>query len=348
MSSPQDCDIYARLERIPTVVYWDYANVTTRNESTIAIINPQYGNWYLGIYGFAACSFTATVSTGATCPNDCSHRGTCTGNNGCSCPAGYSGDYCQTRNAPLQNGDTDTGYVKYNAWNYYTYTTDSADNFDISIFQTSSSPSSDCDLYVRAGALPNRFTYDYQDIYTTQNTTLSIEDPGAQTWYIGVFGWSECSYTILTIESGSCPVANCNGHGTCNVDAAVCVCNPGWTGEACEFPVANLFSSTPVNASVQYNGWNYYNFNVDQSSALYIVMKEKSTSGELWLYVAKTFPTIRQYLYSDTQTNTNVHIIAIENDVSETTTYQIGVYSNPFSLPSQTISYSIVAWSPNL
>eukprot|EP01114_Cavostelium_apophysatum_P024090 TRINITY_DN931_c0_g1_i1.p1 TRINITY_DN931_c0_g1~~TRINITY_DN931_c0_g1_i1.p1 ORF type:complete len:605 (-),score=120.61 TRINITY_DN931_c0_g1_i1:72-1886(-) len=339
-----DCDLYVKLNELPTIINWDYANVTTKDSSIIRILDPNPGKWYLGIFAFDACSYQLTVSTGSVCPNECSHRGTSCAGNVCTCQPGYSGDYCNTRTAPLTNGASDVGYVQYSSWNYFTYVTDTADNFVVNIDQSENE--ADCDLYVKQGRLPTRYDYDYQDLTLLENYNLTIVDPGHATWYIGVYGWAECTYTIRTFEDNVCPQA-CNGHGTCTSEGA-CVCDAGWTGVACDSQVNGLQPGNPIDGSVGYNSWQYYSFQVTGSN-FYVLLKEKATTGRLWLYVARSNPTLTSYSWSSTQTNSGLHVIQVELDSEQQgTTFQIGVYANPFTLSGQIINYQLIAWNPSL
>jgi len=95
------------------------------------------------------------------------------------------------------------------------------------------------------------------------------------------------------------------------------------------------------------NQWIFYSIDISDTSSLDILVKETSSQGYIWIYVAKTYPTIRSYLYSDTETNTNIHRISIDFTDDESTTFQIGIYGNPYALPDQTINYQIVAWAPD-
>jgi len=345
MTSDGDCDSYLKLNTIPTLTNWDYANVTYRNVSTIHVVDPTPGYWYFGVFGYKDCTYTVSLDAGAECPNDCSHRGPCNGGNTCNCNPGYSGDYCQTRNAPLTNGAVDSGYVRYNSWNYYTYPTNSEDNLIVTLMETNEYEASDCDLYIKAGQNPTRFLYDYQEIGNNQNTSLSVNDPGQATWYIGVFGWSECSYSITAYESASCSDTSCSGHGAC-LEAGVCSCGDGWTGDDCQFALTEISNGQTITDTVRFNNWNYYNIAIN-SSALYVVLQEQASVGDIWLYVSNSFPTIRQYLYSDVQTNTNTHVISFQNNGQQAISFQIGVYGNPYVLPGQAIPYHLTAWSPN-
>jgi hypothetical protein len=102
--------------------------------------------------------------------------------------------------AALTTGQTVNGYVEENAWNYYNYVTSSMNALTITISQRTAD--ADCDVFVRRGQLPTRFSFDYSDLSQSQTTVVSIPDPGQATWYIGVFGWSDvCIYNITATTS---------------------------------------------------------------------------------------------------------------------------------------------------
>ncbi len=114
---------------------------------------------------------------------------------------------------PLTPDQVVSGYVEFNSWNYYNYNSNSDGNLVIYVNHTDSG--GDCDLYVRAGQTPTRFNYgefitkpfiyivvDYQDLSTATFFTLSINDPGSEQWYIGVYGWTTCDYDIWVDETG--------------------------------------------------------------------------------------------------------------------------------------------------
>jgi hypothetical protein len=102
--------------------------------------------------------------------------------------------------------------------------------------------------------------------------------------------------------------------------------------------------------SLSLNGWAYYSFTATDAGTIHIQMKELSssstTSGLLWLYVSKEFPTLRDYEYSDTKTNSAYHRITIALEDDDAGTYYIGVYGNPYMQQGQTTSFQIVAFAP--
>ncbi len=63
------------------------------------------------------------------------------------------------------------------------------------------------------------------------------------------------------------------------------------------------------------------------------------------VYVAKTVPSLQNYDYSDTA-NSNLHIVTFDMDTDFSTTYQIGIYGNPYSVNYQGgVPFEIVSTS---
>jgi len=351
-TSPGDADLYLRFQQLPTEFQYDYANVTIRDVSTLRIPSPQSGIWYIGIHGFRGCNFTLLLTTAGTCPNECSgtSHGVCIGNS-CSCVSGYSGSYCQTRNTPLIANVPERGYVSVNSWNYYNYQTNSIANFVITITQTTAT--GDCDVYARAGQIPTRVAYDASDVQTAANFSLIIPDPGRAVWYIGIYGWSTCGYIITVTESTSCS-PNCTTHGTCLADGT-CMCNSGWSGDACDQRINTLVNNILKFGQLQgIAEWSYYSFKISSnSSSVHFAVKETNSVGLLWLFVTKgqnSVPSIRNYLYSSTETNTQFHRINIDLDDQPPgveTIFQLGIYANPYVIDERQILYSLIAWSPD-
>jgi len=241
----------------------------------------------------------------------------------------------------MQNGVPDQGYVSASNWNYFRYDSASVANLMISLQTTGG----DCDIYAKSGSIPSRISYDASDVGTRPNFTMTIEDPGIASWYVGIYGWSTCSFTITIYETSSCP-PGCSVNGHCN--AGFCECNPGWSGEACDQRTNVLSNNMPITDSITggRSFWKYYTFSIVNSTSAHFALKEVGTDGWLWLFVGKASPTLREYDFADTETNSGLHKISVSLDQEQSTTFYVGVYANPYSL-SYSISYQLIAWSPN-
>eukprot|EP00178_Gracilaria_changii_P012323 TRINITY_DN34981_c0_g1_i1.p1 TRINITY_DN34981_c0_g1~~TRINITY_DN34981_c0_g1_i1.p1 ORF type:complete len:116 (-),score=11.29 TRINITY_DN34981_c0_g1_i1:50-373(-) len=94
--------------------------------------------------------------------------------------------------------------------------------------------------------------------------------------------------------------------------------------------------------------WNFYTFTVTQPTTyLAFDLKEKTTQGQLWVFVAKgnQAPTLTSYDFANHDTAVSIHRIAQALSSPQTGTWTVGVYSNPFSYPDETVDYSLTAWA---
>ena len=57
----------------------------------------------------------------------------------------------------------------------------------------------DADLYVRRGAQPTTTAYDYRPYLSGNNETVTVNNPTAGTWYIGIRGYA--AYSGLTLDA---------------------------------------------------------------------------------------------------------------------------------------------------
>jgi len=148
-----------------------------------------------------------------TCASNCSLHGNCEGT--CVCFQNFSGDACETMVVPLRVGQSMNGYLESGSWNYYHINASSEQNLIISLH--SPPDGGDCDLLVKKGQNPTISVFDYGNFETTKDSNITVNQPGQSMWYIGIFGWSSCSYTLNTALSGGC---NCL-HGSCNSDGSL-------------------------------------------------------------------------------------------------------------------------------
>lgn len=349
-SSSTDIDLYLRYGATPSLFEFDYRDSGVEQNFRITVTEPRLGLWWIGAYAYAGGVFSIQIpNIVSSCPNQCSgsSHGTCS-SSGCSCKSGFTGSACEEMASALTPGVSVQGYVAADAWNYYHISADSSDNLVLSVNQTSST--ADSDLYIKAGSKPTRISFDYAHFGFEQNYQLILNDPGTDTWWIGVFGYKEATYTLRPTVSTACPGSPpCSGSdkGTCI--NGVCQCKPGYSGPTCSLSDNSISNGQTLSGSIQGGqNWIYYTLAVPQPTTyLAFDLKEKNTNGVLWLFVSKGVqaPSLRVYDYGDHNTGTSVHRIAVPLNSAQSGSWTIGVFSNPFSFPEQTLNYTLSAWA---
>lgn len=344
-----DCDVYVRFNAIPTRVDFDFRNISTATVSLLSLPDVQAGRYFVGVVSFEQTSFTiqATLSAaaGSTCSSNCSGttHGSCS-NGRCRCQSCFEGDYCEIRVCGLQANEVMSGTLEPSAWNYYTFEAQSNNAMVVQMIEPPTG-SVDCDLYVKKDTKPNQLMFDYSDVTLGAGTsTISIPAPMGVYW-IGVFGFQNCSYQ-LHIESGTASdcALNCSGHGVCT--GGICVCNPSWSGDACQVQENSLVSGTAVSGNVTLNHWQYYNF-TSTSYLLSVQLHEHQTTGFIWLFVStEAPPTLAVYDKVDLNFNTAHHSVEIVRDSTQPQLYFVGVYGSPISTTEAQRGFSLVAWQP--
>jgi len=168
------------------------------SQFNLDIAQPATTTYYVGFRAFTGpVSFSFIATQFVQCPSQCSKHGICSQSTAtCSCDIGYSGQYCQTMTSQMILGRSYGGYVAENIWNVYKYQSSTSETLVVSVNQSATVPNSDCDLYIKSGAVPTLTTYDYRDQGFQQRFNLSITNPGIAMWYFGVYGYSACEYTI--------------------------------------------------------------------------------------------------------------------------------------------------------
>jgi len=345
-SNDGDSDLYIAFNRIPQLWDFDFRDATLSKNYQLTIDNAQVGVYYVALYGYKSTQYriAAQYASMDVCGNRCSDHGTCAVRT-CTCRAEFSGSDCELMVPELTQEVWVSGFVRDNSWNYYHIAPNTASNLIVTVNQ---GDTGDCDMYIRAGQNPTRYEFDYRDLSFNSQFDITIENPQGSTWYIGVFGYQECSYRIRAITSASqCPNA-CSRHGTCHNGR--CACNKGWAGEDCSAPLHHLSNGDPrYEDSVSTNGWQYYKFEVGAgASYLMTQVLEYNTTGNVWLYVNHGAPpTLTDHDYSDTKMDKANHVVYFRTyGDSEDLVYYIGVYGDPISEVNHPVRFTIVAYSP--
>jgi len=200
----------------------------------------------------------------------------------------------------------------------------------------------DCDIYVQRDRNPSLLDYVYNDLTTGNVAHLRVDDAGSATWYIGIFGYATCEYTMQVFDSVSCP-GGCGTHGTCNTNGR-CICNNGWVGANCETQSGTFTNgNTLIGQRVAPGEWKYYSIVVQRTSQLNVIVKETESTGLLWVFVsAGQYPTLSSHEEDSTDTATSIHRISLEFTTPRSDTqYFVGVYGSPFSQRDTEFSISI-------
>jgi hypothetical protein len=342
----EDCDLYVRYNQMPSLSEYDYRDTGLDTTVTLKATNANVGLYYIGVYGFKDCTYTITAESKAECPNRCSgtNHGSCNRDStSCHCTQQYSGTACETMVSTLSFDKSTPGYVSDNYWNYYHFQTFTSSNVLISLDQDTNVM--DCDLYIKKSQNPTRTSYDYRDISFHQNISITIEDPAQATYYIGVFGYKECAYSLKIHATTLCPNScTSSSQGTC-VNSH-CECKTGWSGQDCSVPDNKLDNGVTEKSNIAVDQWEYWAFEAKAGATVSILMKELNSTGFLWLFAnQQSFPTLAAYDYSDVETNMNVHSIHFvpTNDGA----ISIGVYGGPIAIPNSLYAYDLSAWQAN-
>ncbi|MGB1261544.1 MAG: S8 family serine peptidase, partial [Cognaticolwellia sp.] len=157
-----DADLYVKFGSAPTTSSYDCRPYKNGNTESCPVTTAQAGTYHVKVIGYSA--FTGVNVTGSfTEPS--------TGGGG----------------ATGGSASVDDVSVARRAWTHYT--------IDIPAGMTTldfnmSGGSGDADLYIRRGAQPTTSSYDCRPYKNGNNESCSFDNPIADTWHIGIYGYS--------------------------------------------------------------------------------------------------------------------------------------------------------------
>jgi vibriolysin len=118
-------------------------------------------------------------------------------------PGGAVAVTTMSNNVTLTSQAASTG-----TWKYYKLTVPASQT---SLKFTMSGGTGDADMYVKRGAMPTSTTYDYRPYLSGNNESVSVTNPVAGDWYVGLYAYSTFSGVSLngTYSAGTTPPPTC-------------------------------------------------------------------------------------------------------------------------------------------
>ena len=165
-----DADLYVKFGSAPTSTSYDCRPYKGGNSESCPIASAQEGTYFVKVVAYS--TFSGVNLTGSfTEPT--------TG-------GGATGGSASV---------TDIS-VSRRAWTYYTINVPAGmTTLDFAM----SGGSGDADMYIRRGAQPTSSTYDCRPYKSGNNETCAFNNPAADTWHIGIYGYSAASGVSLDV-----------------------------------------------------------------------------------------------------------------------------------------------------
>jgi hypothetical protein len=324
-----DCDLYIRYGDRPTRLNYDYKDSNPNTNSVIIVNDTHAGNYFVGVYAYFGCNYRMRLDILGGCSTPCGDHGVCRGS-ACVCDEGYSGPSCSETSSNMQLNNVYTGRVAKDEWKYYLLTVDNPyAAIDVIMNQTDTNEEADCDLYARFGAPPTRFDWDYFDQNWRQQTSkVTLVEPQYGIWYIGVVGFSSCTFNIKAIPVNGC-VNKCTLRGTCNQNK--CNCNTQYNGTYCEEKTSPLTDGERIPGYVEYQTWNYYRVNVNSQNSLRVLVNQQSQLSDCDIYAKfNAWPSQTEYDYYDVSTAKDFNLTINDGGIG---TWYFGILGISSDLP---------------
>lgn len=172
-SGSGDADLYVKFGSAPTTTSYDCRPYKGGNTESCPIATAQAGTYYVKVIGYSA--FTGVNLTGSFTEGSTGGGGGATGGNA---------------------SVTDIS-VDRRAWTYYTIDVPAGMatlNFNMS------GGTGDADMYIRQGSRPTSSTYDCRPYESGNTEACSFNNPAADTWHIGIYGYRAASGVSLDVE----------------------------------------------------------------------------------------------------------------------------------------------------
>jgi hypothetical protein len=302
-----DIDVYIGKNNLPSFSDYFLNDVGTDAVTYLYIDEPVTAKtiFYVGIFGFTGDSTDFTILLNVNqggCADNCNQRGTCT-RGVCLCNSGFGGDSCEfTVNRITLGQQYDRVSVPEGEWVFYSYTLTTTANMQLHVTQASG----DVDIFIRFGGVPNFWEFQYIDQTTNEAIDILMNAPEAGTWYFGFYGYMASTFSFKLSRSTECP-DRCSRHGTCN--NAICTCNRGFSGRACETRSAPLAKNEVVSGYVGENSWNFYRYQTNTANSFIIEVNQTQANMDCDIYVQRDRnPTITDYLYNDLSTGATARL----------------------------------------
>ncbi len=140
-----------------------------KQPESITLANTDKALWYIGVHGYKASTYTIKAELSAD------------------------------QTVTLTSGKAVASSVALGDWKYYRITTPT-DAAQLKV--TLTKLSADVDLYLRKAVRPQQFEYNKRSIKVgTLAEAITLQDPGENVWYIGVYGSRKGNFTVKAVLS---------------------------------------------------------------------------------------------------------------------------------------------------
>ena len=188
-----DCDVYINENSLPTRFQFQYVDISTKKNVQLTISDAGDEMWYIGIYGWRACTYIMNITETNKCecaayPNG---HGSCAPHSStCICDAGWVGDACDKQVIQLQSQEKRYGdSVTKNSWNYYVMHASQSSEFALTLQEKNTTGYAW--IFVSHSEYPTLSVYDYSDKDShkaVHEISYFTKTPQTGDLYIGVYG----------------------------------------------------------------------------------------------------------------------------------------------------------------